>query len=57
VTGKIAPSVRASNRNGLFDLIGADSIFATEGLAIGTIYGRLGVDAKDDPFQALAAAK
>ncbi len=55
MTGKIAPSVRASNRNGLFDLIGAD--FATEGLAIGTIYGRLGVDAKDDPFQALAAAK
>ncbi len=57
MTGKIAPSVRASNRNGLFDLIGADSIFATEGLAIGTIYGCLGVDAKDDPFQALAAAK
>ncbi len=44
-------------RTGLFDFIGADNIFATEGLAIGTIYGRLGVDAKDDPFRALAAAK
>jgi SulP family sulfate permease len=35
---------------GLFDLIGQANIFPTEHQAIVTIYQRLGVDGKDDPF-------
>ena len=43
-------------RTGLFDLIGVDNIFATEGQAIAAIHQRLGVDAEDDPFRAMAIA-
>ena len=43
-------------RTGLFDLIGVDNIFATEGQAIAAIHQRLGVDAEDDPFRAMALA-
>ncbi len=43
-------------RTGLFDLIGVDNIFATEGQAIAAIHQRLGVGAEDDPFRAMALA-
>jgi SulP family sulfate permease len=42
---------------GLFDAIGQDKLFATEDQAIAAIYERLGAEAADDMFGAVAATK
>ena len=42
---------------GLFDAIGQDKLFATEDLAIAAIYERLGEEAADDLFCAVAPAQ
>jgi SulP family sulfate permease len=42
---------------GLFDAVGQDKLFATEDLAIATIYEQLGKDAADDLFCMVAPAK